>query len=322
MNIRLATLLVATLILAGCKQRTFSPTMPSSENPGQPGQSDEAQDVLAKWSPYMVVHVTGEAFDAYRDLLPQMVAKGTLRGVRIGTGKNEAFDNYVVDMIRGIPGIDILFIVDNYYLFDNNIERVIDDALMKYPDIRYFQIGNETTTIVAGGGGPDITIEEYMAQFNRAYDHVQAKHPGRAILVTQSTLGAGSYGAIELEKMYQLGLNRMSPEKVIIGINCYSPAAATQYAGVVSGSLRSFRIWVTETGDTDPNLHAGYVRTAYPEIRNTLRAERIYWYAAWAGDSWEGHPNSGDEGFGLIRQPGKFPDYLKMPLLKMLLGQW
>lgn len=314
MNTRFAMLLAATLILAGCQKRSFNPVGPGATYP-ENEREDIVQDVLANWSPYVVVHATGEAFDAYKDVLPKMVQAGTLRGVRIGTNKGEAFNNYVVDMIRGIPGIDILFIIDNYYLFDNNIEQVIDDAFRKYPDIRYFQIGNEITTILPRPGS-QITIEEYIKKFNRIYDHVQAKYPGRAILVTQATLGAGNYGAQELEKMYGLGLNRMSPEKVIIGINCYSPAAASQYSGVISGPLREFRIWVTETGNTDPDLHPAYVRTAHRELRDSLRAERIYWYAAWAGDT------GSDEGFGLMKQPNKFPNYLKMPLLKMLLGEW
>lgn len=264
----------------------------------------------------MVVHVTGEAFDAYKDVLPQMVQQGTLRGVRIGTDKNEAFNNYVVDMIRGIPGIDILFIIDNYYLFDENIEAVIDDAFRKYPDIRYFQIGNETTTILPNTG-PTMTIERYMAVLKRIYAHVQKNHPGRAILVSQATFGSGTYGAEELEKMARLGLTEMSPDKIIIGINCYTHFAANQYTGVLNGPLRKYRVWVTETGTNDPEQHMSFILNEYPKLRNYLRPERIYWYALWTGDGQYGT----DTDFGLIRYPGKYPDYLKTPLLKILLGQ-
>lgn len=310
MSARLVAL-AALISLTACGQGPLYPTQPS---PNDPQYEDVARDVLANWSPYIGVHATGEAFDVYQELIPKLVQKGTLRGVRLEIAPEDYFNNHVIRMIEGLSGVEILMLVGNGYLFDDQIEQRIDEIFAAYPGVRYFQIGNEITTILPRPG-PQVSIEEYMAKFNRVYDHVQAKHPGRAVLVTQATLGAGNYGARELEKMAKLGLDRMSPDKVILGLNCYSPAAASQYAGVLTGPLRKFRVWVTESGDTNPDTHHAHVSIRYRELRNALRAERIYWYAMWTGDS------GMDEGFGLIRQPGKFPNYLKMPLLKILLGE-
>ncbi len=305
--------MLLAMISAGCQDSRLSPISPTIlDQPDSPAYNDLALNVRNNWSPYMNVHATGEAFDVYKDVLLQMAQKGVLRGIRTGTIPNESFNNYVVDMMRSIPGIDILFIIDNHYLFDANIEQVIDDAFRKYPEIRYFQIGNETTTILPKSG-PTMTIEQYMAVLRRIYNHVQKNYPGRAILVSQSTLGSGTYGAKELERMVELGLTNISPDQLIIGINCYSPTAASQYPGIINGPLRQYRIWVTEAGIADYNLHASYISSEYQKLRDYLRPERIYWYVLWGSDH---NPNAG---FSLIRNPQNYPNYWKSELLKMLL---
>ena len=44
----------------------------------------------------------------------------------------------------------------------------------------------------------------------------------------------------------------------------------------------------------DPPNHASFVAATYPVLRAQLRAERIYWYVLWGGDS------GGDSAYGLI----------------------
>ena len=157
-----------------------------------------------------------------------------------------------------------------------------------------------------------MTIEEYSAVFQRIYDHVQARHRGRAILLTQSALGSGLRGPVELETLMNLALSRMDPDKVIVAINSYSPDGVSQFRGLLGGGLRPFRVWVTESGVANPDLHAAFVRDQYPLLRNYLRAERVYWYVTWGGDV------NPDTDFSLIKYPSAYPNYWKSPLFRML----
>jgi hypothetical protein len=211
-------------------------------------------------------------------------------------------------------GLEVLGLVSNDHLFEPDIERVIDRIFSAYPEIRYFQIGNEVTTILPPTG-PTITIEQYAALFKRIYDHVQSHHPGRAILLTQSALGSGLRGPTELETLASLALVHMDPNKVIVAINAYDPDAVSQYRGLLSGSLRAFRVWVTESGIPTPALQPTFVRDRYPLLRMYLRAERVYWYVLWGGDS------GPDVDFSLIRYPSRYPDYWKSPLFSLLARQ-
>ncbi len=275
------------------------------------------QDTLSKWSPYIGIHATGEAIDAYRDALLLLKQTGNLKGVRVGIVKEERI-NPVIKMIGSIGGIDMLGLIDNYYLINNpNLEQDIDQIFVTYPEIHYFQIGNEFTTIVSGNGGPTVTIEQYMESLKRVYNHVQNRHPGRAVLLTQSTLGSGLYGPTELEKMANLGLVQMDPNKIIIAINSYEPRNTSQYVGILGGSLARFRVWVTESGVKDSSLHISYIQNNFGKnspMQNYLRAERIYWYVMWGGDS------GSDTDFSLIKNPRNFPNYWKSPLFKLLTG--
>jgi hypothetical protein len=214
----------------------------------------------------------------------------------------------------GAMGLEILGLVSNDNLFEPNIEGVIDRIFGAYPEIRYFQIGNEITTILPASG-PTMTIEQYAAVFRRVYDHVQSRHPGRAILLTQSALGSGLRGPTELETLTGLALAKMDPDKVIVAVNAYDPDAVSQYRGLLGGSLRAFRVWVTESGMAAPSAQAAFVRDKYPLLRLYLRAERVYWYVLWGGDS------GPDVDFSLIRYPTRYPDYWKSPLFDLLARQ-
>jgi hypothetical protein len=285
----------------------------SPVSPGGSGAVDAglAQEVGLRWSPYVGVHADLGAMSAYRDELTALQRAGRLRGVRVEIHRHEP-TNPVIKAIGGL-GIELLGLVANEYLFEPDIEREIDRIFGAYPEIRHFQIGNEVTTILPPTG-PTITIEEYAAVFQRVYDHVQARHPGRAILLTQSSLGSGLRGPVELETLSTLALARMDPQKVIVAINSYDPLSVSQYRGLLGGPLRSFRVWVTESGVPDPSLHIPFVHERYPLLRQYLRAERIYWYVMWGGDS------GPDTDFSLIRQPGRYPHYWRSPLLELLTG--
>jgi hypothetical protein len=270
-----------------------------------------AADVGLKWSPYVGVQIDGRAIDAYRDALSALRRAGRVNGLRVEISKsNQSSGDRTIKALGGM-GLELLGLIGNEYLFEPNIEGEIDGILAAYPEIRYFQVGNEVTTILPSTG-PTISIDQYMAVFHRVYDHVQSRYPERAVLLTQSTLGSGLYGPGELETMARLGLTEMNPERVIIAVNAYDPESASQYRGLLGGPLRKFRVWVTESGVADPALHIAFVRDKYPLIRDYLRAERVYWYTMWGGDS------GSQTDFSLIKNPMSYPNYWKSPLFELL----
>jgi hypothetical protein len=307
---RLAALVLVLSASSACSDG--APLSPVSPGGGGAGDAGLAQEVGLRWSPYVGVHADLHAMSAYRDALTALQRAGHLRGVRVEIHRHEP-TNPVIKTIGGM-GIELLGLIANEYLFVPDIEREIDRIFSAYPEIRHFQIGNEVTTILPPTG-PTITIEEYAAVFGRVYDHVQARHPGRAILLTQSSLGSGLRGPMELETLFSLALSRMDPQRVIVAINSYDPLAVSQFRGLLGGPLRSFRVWVTESGVADPSLHIPFVHERYPLLRQYLRAERIYWYVMWGGDS------GPDTEFSLIRQPGRYPDHWRSPLLDLLTGR-
>ena len=298
---RLASLAAALCALLACDQLR-PPSSPSAVTP-------TAGEVALSWSPYVGVHSNGRALRAYEDALSAMLSAGRLNGVRMSIHRQQMVDPVIKAV--GSLGLEILGLVDNEYLFDPDIDGAIDRIFAAYPEIRYFQIGNEVTTILPPTG-PTITIEEYAAVFQRVYDHVQSRHPGRAILLTQSALGSGLRGPTELETLTRLALSRMDPDRVIVAVNSYDPDNLSQFRGLLGGALRSFRVWVTESGMANPDQQVAFVRDKYPLLRRYLRAERVYWYVMWGGD--EGP----DTNFSLIKFPTRYPDYWKSPLFTLL----
>jgi hypothetical protein len=286
--------------------RTLSPLSPSDVL----SDSSLAGDVLEQWSPYVGIHLTGEALDAYRDAVLTLRAAGQLDGVRVELGRSLSPGDPTYRAISR-TGVELLGLISNEHLFLPNIEQEIDRIFETFPEIRHFQIGNEVTTILPSTG-PTLTIEQYMTIFLRIYDHVQSRHAGRAILLTQSTAGSGVHGPTELEAMVNLGLTRVDPSHVIIAINMYDLDYAGQFVGLLGGQLRRFRLWVTESGTRDQSRHMTWVRDQYPRLRNLVRAERVYWYVMWGGDS------GSDTDFSLIKNPSLFPDYWKSPLFELL----
>jgi len=172
--IRLAILAVAVGTLPACDQ---------FRSPASPSAPATTQEVALSWSPYVGVHSDGRALSAYQDALAALRRSGRLNGVRMALHRNEPVDPVIKAV--GSLGLEILGLVDNDYLFDPDIEGAIDRIFAAYPEIRYFQIGNEVTTILPPGG-PTITIEQYAAVFERVYAHVQARHPGRALAVCRN----------------------------------------------------------------------------------------------------------------------------------------
>jgi hypothetical protein len=82
------------------------------------------------------------------------------------------------------------------------------------------------------------------------------------------------------------------------------------YEAVLRASPPPYRIWVTETGIADPAGEVAYVTQTYPRLF-ALPAQRIYWYALWAGDS------GIDSGYSLISSASR-PPIVPGPLFQLL----
>lgn len=256
------------------------------------------------WSPYLVVQADGRAIGAYEEGLRRLRAAGNLEGVRIPIDPRGAAGT-VTSMIARL-GIELTGVIDNGSLFSPQIEDTLDATYRMYPEIKIFQVGNEVTNFTG------MSIDAYMAILRRVYDHTVANHSD-ITLITQSTFGSGDRGPKELEKMIDLGLTELSPDRVIVGINAYSGPAINLYTSVISRRLAGYRIWVMETGMEKPDSHLSFVVRTYPVLKGALRAERIYWFVLWGG-------YGRDHGFSLIH-PYE-PPLSRSPLYDILTGNF
>lgn len=292
-----------TFFLVACD----SPLWPSGRSDSSGGSSGNSANI--PWSPYLNTHNPGGVEAGYKEALDLLVGSGNLKGVRIGLDiKNTS--GSIIPFYQAY-GLEIVGIIDNYDLFNSNVEVTFDKYRKFYPEINIFQVGNEITTIIPQSD-PQMPIEVYMDRLIRIYDHVQKNYP-EVMLITQSTFGSGDYGARELQKMIQLGLKKMSPKKLIVGINCYTTASLNSYFPVITNELGGYRIWVMETGMADWKWQISHVQEFYPMLKHSLRAERVYWYVLWEDK------DESDVNFSLIKSPLKPPIEMS-PLFKVLAG--
>ncbi len=307
---------IIVVLSVGCNSKFFSPSAPSPMDSGGLKEIDTPVEGIIGWSPFIVVHADGGAVEGYQKALTLLKSRGMVRGVRVGLS---GYRDTGIQMLSSL-GIEMVGIVPNENLFDSNPEAMIDRYISAYPDIRTFQIGNEVTTINQTQGLPRMTIEQYMDVFIKIYNHVQSSS-SPVMLMTQSTFGSGFYGSNELKRMTELGLkpNTLSPQRVIVGINVYSDDALNEYVSTRNQYLDDpkqggYRIWVMETGSSSPAQHISHVRSFYSRLASTLGAERIYWYALWAGDA------GTDTGYSLILNPHDPNRMTYSPLFKALAG--
>ncbi len=298
---KILAVLAATLLTVACgRNATISaPTAPGGIGGGWEGR--------IPWSPYLDIHNAAGALPGYQQAVTELMAHGALRGARVGLSEPEVMSQVpnAVNQWLSSQGLELLVIVDDYLLFHDNLEEIMDRVVSLSPGVTTIQIGNEVT--------PAMSIEQYMKVFRHIYYYVSVRYPD-ITLVAQSTFGSGKYGSVELEKMIALGLKDMSPQRVIIGMNVYDEPTLLANADVLNSQLREYRVWVTETGSSNPEEQVGHVINFYPELNNILRSERIYWYALWGGDS------GSDTGLSLIKSP-ETPPIWESPLYKVLTGK-
>jgi hypothetical protein len=261
--------------------------------------------ILPAWSPYLVVQPDDGALAGYRDALARLTSHSAVAGVRIGLfadGRSAATVNLAASF-----GLDIVGIVDNADLLAADLEAVFDRYRAAYPQVRTFQIGNEITTLPA----TPMTIDQYVDVFVRIYAHVVIAYPD-VTLVSEAPIGSGVAGSADLTAETAAFTTRgVSPSRVVLAMNVYTETALTAYAAAIASIPPGYRIWVTETGETIPANQITYVASTYPQLQKLLRAERIYWYALWAGDA------GGDSAYSLIKNAMQ-PPIVPGPLFQIL----
>jgi hypothetical protein len=280
---RTALLVAATTLLTcGCGR---SPLAPSAL----------WRTILPAWSPYMVLQPDDGALAGYRDALTRLTSHGAVAGVRIGLsadGRSAATVNLAVSF-----GLDIVGIVDNADLLAPDVEGTFDRYRSAYPQVRTFQIGNEITTLPA----MPMTIDQYVDIFVRIYTHVVSTYSD-VTLVSEAPIGSGNRGSTDLVAETTVFTARgVSPSRVVLAMNVYTETALAAYVAAMPNIAPGFRIWVTETGETIPTNQIAYVAATYPQFQSLLRADRIYWYALWAGDA------GGDSDYSLIKSATQTP---------------
>jgi len=290
---RAALLVAATMLLtSGCGR---SPLAPSSL----------WRTILPAWSPYMVLQPDDGALAGYRDALARLTSHGAVTGVRIGLsadGRSAATVNLALSF-----GLDIVGIVDNADLLAPDVEGTFDRYRAAYPQVRTFQVGNEITTLPA----TPMTIDQYADTFIRIYTHVVSTYTD-VTLVSEAPIGSGNRGSADLvAETSAFAAHGVSPSRVVIALNVYTETALAAYVAAMPNVAPGFRIWITETGETIPTNQVGYVAATYPQLQSLLRAERIYWYALWAGDA------GGDSDYSLIKNATQTP-IAPGPLFKLL----
>ena len=288
-----AALIVFTLATAACGGVT-APSLPPLWH-----------RVLPMWSPYIVIGSDNSALAGYRDALTSLANRSAILGARIGL----AIDGSAAPTVNLAAsfGLDVIGIMDNADLIGPDVEGAFDRYRAIYPQIRTLQIGNEVTT----SGVMPITIDQYIAIFTRIYDHAVASGAG-VTLVSQATFGSGTVGASDLAaEANAFQAHGMSGSTVVLGVNAYSQKAIDAYTAIVPSIPSGYRIWVTETGIADPTTQTAFVAATYPVLRAQLRAERIYWYVLWAGDS------GGDSAYSLI-SGAAHPPIVPGPLFQIL----
>ena len=94
--------------------------------------------MLAQWSPYVGIHVTGEALDAYRDAVLALKAVGRLNGVRVELGRSLSPGDPTYRAISG-TGVELLGLISNEFLFSPNIKQEIDRIFGAFPRSAIFR---------------------------------------------------------------------------------------------------------------------------------------------------------------------------------------
>jgi hypothetical protein len=296
-------LVVSILLCAGCRRS------PTSTSPITSAPNDHE---TYAWAPCVVVQSPGgPPFNIQMQAVQKLQRAGKMSWIRLNAHLDGRGIEYYLEARR--LGLNIFAIVHMSDLESAGWEAAFDRLHGIYPgDI--WEIAGEISNPDPNVNPVTVTPDYYMSKFKNLYSYVKAKYPA-AVLTNAPPFGSGSTGPPELEEFFQLGLLDLD---VVVAINVYSNHALSRYATVIdkyADRLAGKRIWVTETGSSNPDNHIAWVQEFYPRIVNTVHPEMICWYAMWGGDSAQG-----DNGFGLLDKVQAGPS-IERSLFKALTGE-
>lgn len=293
---------IAVVLYVGCQR---APTSTSPISDAVTGQNTYA------WAPCVVVQSPGGVpFTVQMEAARTLQRAGKMTWIRLNTHLDGTGLEYHAEARR--MGLNVLSIVHLTDLESAGWETAFDRLHAIYPsDI--WEIAGEISNPDPNVNPITVTPPYYMSKFKNLYDYVRSRYPG-VMLTNAPTYGSGSAGSSELEEFFKLGLLEMD---TIVAMNVYSNLALSSYATVIdkyAARLAGKRIWVTETGSSNPDNHIAWVQEFYPRLVNTVHPEMVCWYAMWGGDG-----AGGDNGFGLLDRVGS-GQAIERPLFKALVG--
>lgn len=264
------------------------------------------------WAPCVVVQSPGGvAFNTQMAAAQKLQRSGKMAWIRLNTHLDGSGLEYHLQARR--MGLKIFSIVSLKDLESAGWETAFDRLYATFPSDMW-EIAGEISNSDPNVNPVTVTPDYYMSKFKSLYSYAQSRYPG-VTLTSAPTYGTGSAGASELEEFFRLGLLDMD---VVVAMNVYSHPALSSYATVIdkyAARLAGKRIWVTETGSSNPDTQIAWVQEFYPRLLNTLHPEMICWYAMWGGAG-----AGGDNGFGLLDQV-ESGQAVERPLFKALAGE-
>jgi hypothetical protein len=217
---------------------------------------------MSAWSPNIGVH--NFSLSQQIAYLKPLVRSGNLECVRVGwLGDSSELATWLHSQ-----GIEVLGLFENEFLRDSNVVEIFHAQVQRYPYIKYWEIGNEVEHFIG------MSAQEYMAIFDKIY---KASRDWGITLLSQAPFG-NIDGAEFFKAMMNNGLDKYTDIIVAIHYYGYASEAIHRFSTQVHRLPFSVDVWVTETGIKDQSRHIGYVNEIYPDIRNVLRAKKIFWY--------------------------------------------
>lgn len=267
----------------------------------------EVSAVKAVWSPYVGVFPDWE--NTQQPHLLKLINAGMLKGVRLGDLGNPTVQ-YFARWLQS-HGVEVLGLFDNEHLRRPDVCQILSQYITQNPGITIWEIANEVQ------GFANMSSEEYMRIATPLFYYAKQNHPNIRLAIG-AVAGNGS-SADDLRRMIDAGLDKLCRDGLeIVPIHFYSWESTRlhEFKSQIERLPISTRIWITETNHMPPSWtrHIGYVKEIYPMLKNSLRAERIYWYVFS-----EGRDFCGGE-YSLVKGLWNDPPIEYSPLMKLLIG--
>jgi len=282
----LIVLVVPIIFFMVCNFDLPNNSINSSDN-----SSDSIENELTKsWDPYVGVHPFNCGTEGQQPHLLKLIKAGKLRGVRLWNLDNSDVQRFALWFLEN--DIEVLGVLENEYLKNPNLCQIFEQHILQNPEITTWEIGNEVTGFI------NMQPEEYMRRFKKLFYFVKQNYP-HIILVSEGVAGNGNAADL-LRRMIDSGLSKLCEDGLrVIAIHFYSwkSLRLEEFKSQIDKLPISTRIWITETNIMPPiwSEQVDYVIEMYPKLRDSLRAERIYWYVFAEGRDF----NDGE--FGLVK---------------------